>query len=260
MSKRILLYFFILILTGGLYYFVTENLIFSIISVIIGAITLFLICERIINKFFIKDKKIQECTSFINNFIITLSINKSILTTYEVCKESFSKTLIEQDKLINNLQVEEKIHYLNKYFNCSIYEVFLKLLDQYIYNGGDILKLSQILLFDVHQLSEEVLNHKSLIVKKLIEFISLWILTFIILIIMKFSLANYFEEIMVLDYFRYGMLGFFTFFYVNLILFIFNSFNLSFVKDITYENKTIKRKRKEKKKDEKIKRANAKAK
>ena len=65
---------------------------------------------------------------------------------------------------------------------------------------------------------------------------------------------------MLLDYFRYGMLGFFTFFYVNLILFIFNSFNLSFVKDITYENKTIKRKRKEKKKDEKIKRANAKAK
>ena len=38
MSKRILLYFFILILTGGLYYFVTENLIFSIISVIIGLI------------------------------------------------------------------------------------------------------------------------------------------------------------------------------------------------------------------------------
>ena len=133
-------------------------------------------------------------------------------------------------------------------------------MDQYIYNGGDILKLSQILLFDVRQLSEEVLNHKSLIVKKLIEFISLWILTFIILIIMKFSLANYFEEIMVLDYFRYGILGFFTFFYVNLILFIFNSFNLSFVKDITYENKTIKRKRKEKKKDEKIKRANVKAK
>ena len=133
-------------------------------------------------------------------------------------------------------------------------------MDQYIYNGGDILKLSQILLFDVHQLSEEVLNHKSLIVKKLIEFISLWILTFIILIIMKFSLANYFEEIMVLDYFRYGILGFFTFFYVNLILFIFNSFNLSFVKDITYENKTIKRKRKEKKKNEKIKRANVKAK
>ncbi len=261
MHKRLLVYLVIILLTSFLYYFSINNLLLSLIVGVIGILSLILIEKKIFN-YYKKAKKTHECIQFMNNFIITLSINKSILSTYEICSKSFSKELKQQDKLLSNLDVETRIHYLSKYFNNSTYEVFIKLLDQYIYNGGEILKISQILLFDARQLEEDIDNQYLLIIKKIFEFGSLWLITFIILVIIKFSLNDYFLKISNLDYFKYGLLGFFVFFYINTIFFVYNAFNLNFVKEAVKENNKkkvtkTKKDKKEKIKNVKIKRKNA---
>lgn len=230
MKTRYIIYFIIPLICGFLNYFVTSNLIFSLIIVFVGLIILYLFNDKLISLFIKKDTKTRECLMFINNFIITLSINQSINETYKILKESFSKGLLNQAKLMAHLNEEEQIHYLNKYFDLNVYEVFLNLLDQYIYNGGDILKIAQILLFDIRATEEMLENHISILVKKIVEFTSLWGMSFLIVLIIKFSLTNFLSDILSSNLFLIGLLIFFLIFYINLTIFIMHGFSLNFIK------------------------------
>ncbi len=255
MLNRSLIYIFIAALCGGLNYYVSLDIIISCVIFVVGLLVGFLFIEKFIVKFFDKETRTKECIQFINNFVITLSINKSTIDTFEICSKAFSKRLNDQVKLLNNLSVEEKIHYISKYFDSPLYRVFLNLLDQYEYNGGDILKISQILLFDAHRTEEDVENHKSILIRKLVEFITLWVITFIVLVLMKAALGDYFNQISELFFFKYGMAAFFLFFYINTSLFVMNGFNLSFI-DVVKEP-TLKER---KKNNEKVKKQNKKGK
>lgn len=250
MLKRLPFYIILCGLIGLLNYFVTTNLLFSIVISLIGIVIFTFILDKMVATFLIRERKSKEAILFINNFIITLSINCSILSTFNTIEESFSPQLKNQIRLIDNLEVEEKIKYLEKYFMVSSYDVFLNLLDQYIYNGGDILKISQLLLFDIRQLEEKIENHNQIIIKKMMEFIILWIMIFAIVMIMKFSLADYFVKIASLNYFKYGMAIFFVSFYLNISLFIAHATNLNFIKS----NKKIVNENKRKRKNVKVKR------
>lgn len=230
MIKRLIIYFALSFVCAGLYFFVTSNLIFSVIILAVGLVLMILGVDNQIRNFLEKDKKCRECVGFINNFIITLSMNQSILSTYEMMQESFSDTLKAQVKYIKQFNVEEQIKHLKFYFNLNIYDVFLNILDQYIFNGGDILKISQILLFDARNLEESLENHIQILVKKIIEFITLWGMSFLVLIILKISLNNFIGSMMQSNTFVYGIAIFFLVFYVNFILFIKNGFSLNFIK------------------------------
>ncbi len=242
MLKRFLIYLIICLIIGGMNFYITNNVYFSIGLFIIGILIFSLGIDKSINQFFIKEKKTKEAINFISNFIITLSINKSILSTFNTVEESFSKDLKNQVYLINNLNVEEKIKYLSKYFALSIYDVFLNLIDQYIYNGGDVLKISQLLLFDVRKIEEKLDSHNDILIKKLMEFIILWIMIFVIVIIMKLSLADYFLKIASLDYFKYGMGIFYLGFYLNLLIFTLHGCNLDFIETSKIKNEEVTKK------------------
>lgn len=250
MKTRYIIYLIIPLICGLLNYFVTLNLIYSLIIIFIGLIVLYFFNDKQISSFIKKDTKTRDCLMFINNFIITLSINQSINETYSILKESFSKGLLNQSKMIAHLNEEEQIHYLAKYFDLNVYEVFLNLLDQYIYNGGDILKIAQILLFDIRSTEDMLENHLSTLVKKIVEFASLWGMSFLIVLIIKFSLTNFLSDILSSNLFLIGLLIFFLIFYINLTIFILHGFSLNFIKT----SKTIEKKRKTK--NEKAKRKN----
>lgn len=250
MKTRYIVYLIIPLICGFLNYFITGNFIYSLIIIFIGLIILYFFNNKKISFFIKKETKTRECLMFINNFIITLSINQSINETYNILKESFSRGLLNQTKLIVHLNEEEQIHYLSKYFELNVYEVFLNLLDQYIYNGGDILKIAQILLFDIRATEEMLENHLSTLVKKIVEFASLWGMSFLIVLIIKFSLTNFLSDILSSNLFLVGLLAFFSIFYINLTIFIMHGFSLNFIKT----SKQIEQKRKTK--NEKIKRKN----
>lgn len=249
MKSSVLFYIIVPFLCSFINFFVTQNIITSLIVLFTGLLLLIIFTKKILTIFSIKQDKTRECITFINNFIITLSMNESILSTFEIVKESLSKRLTNQVKLVSHMSSEEQIVYLKKYFNLSIYDVFLNLLDQYIYNGGDILKISQILLFDARQIEEMLDNHISISIKKIFEFITLWGMTFIILIVIKISLSDYFSKIIESTMFTYGIVIFFLLFFTNLIIFINHAFNLDFIK-VSKEEKINRERRKKNVKDQ----------
>ena len=77
MLKRFPIYLIICLIIGGMNFYITNNVYFSIGLFIIGILIFSLGIDKSINQFFIKEKKTKEAINFISNFIITLSINKN---------------------------------------------------------------------------------------------------------------------------------------------------------------------------------------
>ena len=84
---------------------------------------------------------------------------------------------------------------------------------------------------------------------RIFEFITLWGMTFIILIVIKISLSDYFSKIIESTMFTYGIVIFFLLFFTNLIIFINHAFNLDFIK-VSKEEKINRERRKKNVKDQ----------
>ena len=227
-NMRYIYYLLLTLVFSLLYYYTTRNLIFTCALALIFLILFFILIEREYRKFESNSKKVKECTKFINNFIITLSINKSINTTYGQIKETFNEELLMIDNESSE-GVEEKIKNLKSYFNLKVYDVFLKLLDQYLFQGGDIIKISQLLLFDTRKMNSLLDDYNVTTKRKLIEFASMWGLTMIILVVIQLSMSMFYETILKMSFYPIAIFCFFIVFITFLYLFLSHMFNLNFI-------------------------------
>ncbi len=132
--------------------------------------------------------------------------------------------------------VEEKIKSLKEYFNLKVYDVFLKLLDQYLFQGGDIIKISQLLLFDTRKMNTLLDDYKVTTKRKLIEFASMWGLTMIILVVIQLSMSMFYESILKMSFYPIAIFCFFVVFITFLYLFLSRMFNLNFINFVGEEN------------------------
>lgn len=225
----LIIYFLISLVISGLFWYVTSDLILALMLFVIAiAVHMFIFKKEKESSLVIFRAK--EAITFINNFIITLSIKKNVLSTFKSVSESFSDTLKQQVELIDHLNVDEKIVYLAKYFKVDIYKVFLKIIDQYNFNGGDILNISQLLMYDSRKIDESINEYTYVSRRKLIEFISLWALTFAILIILKVALGDFFNQIASMDFFAISIFGFNLVFLLSYYLFMAKFYNINYIK------------------------------
>lgn len=230
-SKRIIIYILLSLLMSALFLYTTKNLIYTILLLLISFLFFIFIIEKEYRKYKLIDRKTHECISFINNFIITLSINNSIVTTFDSIKDSFQGDLKEEVDNIENLNTEEKLSYLKGYFDSSIYEFFLKIINQYIFNGGNILQISQLLIFDSRKIETSLDNFKSVGKRKMIEFITMWAITMLILVIVQVALSMFYQTILSMSFYTPAIFFFFVMFLLFLYMFIHHQFNLSFINE-----------------------------
>lgn len=228
-NNRLLIYLGIILAITGLYFYTTRDLIFSIAILILSSLFFFLLFEKKYSTYLKREKKTKECIQFVNNFIITLSITNSVSSTYETLKESFNNDLKEIDQSISSLNVEDKIASLRDYFDLRIYDVFLKLLDQYLFNGGDILKISQLLMFDTRKLDSTLEDYKLKTRRKLVEFITMWGFTMLVLVIIQVSLSIFYDAILKMSFYPIAIFVFFVVFFAFAYVFTSQVYNLSFV-------------------------------
>jgi len=229
MVKRFLIYFFTSLLFGGLFFYLTNNIIMTIVIFAAYLLYFLVIFEKKFRFYSLIISKTKECISFINSFIITISINKSITTTFNSLSSSFSDSLVEQVNSINQLNDEEKVMYLDNYFENHLYTAFTKILKQFVYEGGNILDSSDQLIFDSRIVEENLENYLSISRAKVFQFYVMWSICFVIMIIMHLFLGEYYTKICAMEYFPYSVACLFLIFLICQAL-IFNCFfNLSFV-------------------------------
>ena len=239
MKKSILLFLIFIPLVIALFYFyISMNIIFSCILFILFLAIDILLVYRYYKKSEFKKTRALECISFMNNFIITLSIKKNVLATFESIENSFSQPLKKQLLLLEHLEINEKMLALKDYFYLEIYNLFLKIIDQYVYNGGDILNISQLFIYDVRIIAGDIDEYNDVAKRKSFEFISLWSLTFAILFILKISLADFFIKIREMSFFPVALFGFFILFMFSFVFFMKKYYNYNFIKGKFYNEKS----------------------
>ena len=231
MIKRSIIYSVLSLIFGALFYYFSNNLIFSILVLLLYLAFFFLFYERKYRTYKLIINKTRECIAFINNFIITISINKSVNSTFDSLSNSFSDSLVEQINSINHLSDEEKVMYLDNYFQSPLYSAFLKILKQNLYEGGNIIDSAHLLIFDTRIVEENLNQFLSISYKKVFQFCLMWGFCFLILIIMRIFLGSYYVQIQNMTYFPYSLFAFFFVFLVCLWLILSHFLDLRFINE-----------------------------
>ena len=158
------------------------------------AVSLFILMPML-KKHEIKLTRFHECYHFINNFIISLSIKKSISGALETTVNSMPSEFIDQYNSLENMSDNEKLNYLSTYFIFNVYQLFLQILAVWQDEGGDIIAMSKYLTSEIRNNEEYLSKCETLTKRKYFEIGVLWMLCLAILIFLRFALKDFYTKI-----------------------------------------------------------------
>lgn len=142
-----------------------------------------------------------------NTFIVSLSIKESIKYSFESTFETMSDQFKKDLAGVVELNEEEKVSYLTKYFKFHIYGLFVRLVNLWSEQGGDIIDMSSYLVNEARLLEEYIGESSRLAKKNIFEFATLWMFSLSIIVILRFALANFFDKIITQPMFPMSVLA-----------------------------------------------------
>lgn len=213
---------FILISLGvGIVAFLTSfNIIIGIAITLIFLAYYFFIARKMFIKYLQKIDQIHCCYHFINSFIITLSVKESFDDAYESATRLTNKNFSDEVNELSSMPIENRIVYLRKYFNLAIYKMFLNVLKLYQDQGGDILAMSDSLMRETTRTEKSLTESVALGNRKLLEFGVLWLMSFAILLFLRFGISEFYEKMITNYMFIILLVGFFLVSLVSTHLFL----------------------------------------
>lgn len=213
MSKLYLLFASISIIFGVTCYFGSNNIYCALIVGLISLLYFMVFAIPRVKKFLFKESRFHLCYSFINTFVIALSVKGTIGSAYESATMMMDDDFQKIIKGINHLNTEDSLKYLQKVFPFDVYSLFLNIVNLYTNQGGDILKMSAYLIEETRGIEEYITGSKSLCKKNVVEFSILWLLSLVILIVLRFTLSNFYMK-MTKNILYVAAIGFLFFFVI----------------------------------------------
>ena len=104
--------------------------------------------------------------------------------------------------------------------------MFIDLINLYEEQGGNILDMSRYLLEETRQMEDYIFRCQNIARKRMVEFSILWILTMTIMVVMRFSLSQFFADISKQIFFPIGIGGIVLFTLVSIHIAIVKMCNL----------------------------------
>ena len=191
--KKIDIVFIILgIFLGILCYFSINNIIFSVVILVIFVADYFIFMRKKFIHYFSLIERVHTSYHFINSFIISLSVKDSLEDAYQSGIRINNSRLNDETNALTEMPVIERVKYLADYFNLSIYKMFLNVLDLYQDQGGNILNMADNLLRECTRTEKTLSDTRSIGYKHLTEFLILWLMSFAILLFMRFSIQDFY--------------------------------------------------------------------
>ena len=216
-------------------YLATNNLYIPIGVFAIYILYYFIFIRKRVKVYFQRMERIHAGYHFVNSFIITLSVKESLEEAYQNGLRMAPANLLEETNEIENMTVVEKITFLRSYFNLAIYKMFINIITMYQEQGGNILAISDSLLRECTRVEKTLAESKSIGNKHLIEFITLWLLSFFILVFLRFAISQFYFQ-MINTPLVIGLIsGFYLIFLVSIHLFILKFVSLSIKEDVIDE-------------------------
>ena len=195
MNKNFITLLFISLIISVVSYIALENIIISGGILIVYIIFSLLIISPMLKKHAIKIRKFHECYHFINNYVISLSIKKSIAGALESTVNSMPTQFIDIYEGLENMGNIDKLNYLSSYFSFHAYQLFLQILAIWQEEGGDILQMSKYLINEIRCNEEYITKTESMSVHKYVEIGILWSFCLLIIIVLRFALKDFYMYI-----------------------------------------------------------------
>ncbi len=226
-NNRILLFIVIGLVAATTTYISLDNVFYAIGVLAVYILTGIFVFNPILNKHSIKVRKYHECYHFINNFVIALSIKKSISGSLESTVNSMPSEFVDIYSGLESMNDKEKLNYLQTYFPFHVFHLFLQIVDLWEENGGDILRMSKYLIAETRYNEEYITKAESMSTHKYVEIGILWAFCALIVVILRFSLKEFYDKIKTQTLFIIAILVLFVFILFTIYLLIMKATNLS---------------------------------
>lgn len=214
------IYVLVSLLAGLASYYLSNNIYFLIVT--LGIYVIYFVFYELLfkRKERIYYERNKDLTTFIHDFFLIYSVDFSPDKSLINAQTNVSSHLKEQLKMLEEFKSMDQLERLTDYFSSSLYQLFLKTVDISERYSEDRVKTISFLL---EENNRYMLNQKSLrksIFKSLCEFSLLWIVSFMILIILRFAINNYFLKIANSWIYLVGIGVYFLFFLFSIHLFM----------------------------------------
>ena len=180
---------------AGVTFIASQNIFSAIGVLIIYNVFFVLIARRLVNSSQQKVHRYHECYQFINSFIISLNVKGSLSSALQSSYDTADSGTREMLDSIKELNDEEKLSYLIKYFKFDLYRLFVDTVTLWNEQGGDIIRMSHHLIDQVRLKEEYLLACESINKSKSVEFVILWSIALMILAALRFALSQFFIRI-----------------------------------------------------------------
>lgn len=194
-KKHLFLFIIISLVIGVVSYIVLENIFISIGLFAVYLLVSFLILLPTLKKYDKTIIKYHECYHFENNFIISLSIKKSIPGALETTVNSMPSEFVDQFNSLENMSDNQKLDYLASYFTFYDYQLFLQIINLWQEEGGDIIAMSKYLTAELRNNEEYLSKCETMSRRKYFEVGVLWMLSLAILIFLRFALKDFYMKV-----------------------------------------------------------------
>lgn len=184
------------LIVAAISYIASASLIFPIGVGLIYILYYFIFCRRKLKKYRKKVNVIHCCYHFINSFIVTLSVKESLDDAYESGIRLENKDFKEETDNIESMPTYDRIVYLRSYFNLAVYKMFINILNLYQDQGGNILNISDSLMRETTRTEKALADSTSIGERRLFEFVVLWVITFGILIFLRFGVSDFYTRML----------------------------------------------------------------
>ena len=192
MKNANILAIFVSFILGAIAYFTSNNYYLAGAVTLLNLLYYFIFGSRKIKQYLATNFRIHSCYQFINSFLITMSVKDSLDDSYFNATQGASGEYLDIVNELNNMPTMDKIEYLRKYFNLAVYKMFINVLNIYMDQGGNLLSMGDALLQETTRI-EETLNKSNRSMKRVsIEFAVLWLITFGVLIFLRFGVQDFY--------------------------------------------------------------------
>lgn len=212
-------------------YIVIFNIFISVALFIVFVAFYFLLLRKKFKNYLMQIERVHACYYFVNSFVITMSVKESYDEAFQSATRISNKHLTETINELNELNTIDKIKYLRNYFNLGIYKMFLNVLDLYQDQGGNILNMSENLIRECTRTEKTLSETLSIGYKHFIEFISLWLLSFAILLFIRFGIKDFYNQMVANSFFTPLIICYFLIFLLSAFLFFSSFTNLTIKED-----------------------------
>ena len=195
MNKKHLIFIVITLLMTAISYIALDNYYVPVAVFLVYLIIPFVFFVPSLMKYEKNLKQFHECYHFINNFIISLSIKKSVAGALETTVNSMPSEFIDMYSGLENMNDSEKLNYLSTYFHFHDYQLFLQIIDLWQEEGGDILMMSKYLISDIRNNEEYISKVDDMGKRKYFEIGILWAICLMIVVFLRFALKDFYEKV-----------------------------------------------------------------